>query len=228
MKLVALSALLPFLLYTPALAAPAESVTDALPATVTDALPATVTDALPATVAPTTTASAPDAYETCDNASNCYGAVHGWGSFIDYEPYQANLMGACTNDTSVTDGAGNLWGSKACVAVAVSYQKIWPQQVHGMATCGHQQIACEADQPSLDYNIYASIVGDCAWQPNGCPITQQNFIDFVYSTLTEIGSADWPSDVNKLISEGWQPLLDWAQTGDSIPYTNFNDFLHYA
>ena len=37
-----------------------------------------------------------------------------------------------------------------------------------------------------------------------------------------------PSDVNKLISEGWQPLLDWAQTGDSIPYTNFNDFLHYA
>ena len=40
--------------------------------------------------------------------------------------------------------------------------------------------------------IYASIVGDCAWAPNGCPITQQNFIDFVYSTLTEIGSADWP------------------------------------
>ncbi|KAL1673014.1 hypothetical protein EV122DRAFT_283420 [Schizophyllum commune] len=86
MKLAALSALLPLLLYTPALAAPAESVTDALPATVTDALPATVTDALPATVAPTTTASAPDAYETCDNASNCYGAIHGWGSFIDYEP----------------------------------------------------------------------------------------------------------------------------------------------
>ena len=40
--------------------------------------------------------------------------------------------------------------------------------------------------------IYASIVGDCAWAPNGCLITQQNFIDFVYSTLTEIGSADWP------------------------------------
>ena len=95
-----------------------------------------------------------------------------------------------------------------------------------MASCGHQQIACQADQPSLDYNVsfypclcaflilyrasralitsiplpsltlltqvYASIVGDCAWEPNGCPITQQNFIDFVYSTLSDIGSADWP------------------------------------
>ena len=124
MKLAALSALLPFLLYTPALAAPAESVTDALPATVTDALPATVTDALPATVGPTTTASAPDAYETCDNASNCYGAIHGWGSFIDYEPYQGNLMEACRNDQNAIGGTGNLWGTKACVAVATSSTKI--------------------------------------------------------------------------------------------------------
>ena len=40
--------------------------------------------------------------------------------------------------------------------------------------------------------IYASIVGDCAWAEGGCPVTQQNFIDFIYSTLSEIGSGDFP------------------------------------
>ena len=56
--------------------------------------------------------------------SACYSATHGF-SYPDKEQYQRNLMNACTNDASATDGAGNLWGSKACVAVAASYQKIW-------------------------------------------------------------------------------------------------------
>ena len=39
--------------------------------------------------------------------------------------------------------------------------------------------------PSLDYNVYADIVGECAWAPGGCPITQQNFIDLVYGAISQ-------------------------------------------
>ena len=39
--------------------------------------------------------------------------------------------------------------------------------------------------PSLDYNVYASIVGDCAWATGGCPITQQNFIDLIYGAISQ-------------------------------------------
>ena len=36
--------------------------------------------------------------QVCDNGLNCYAAVHEWGGFIQYEPYQGNLMDACRND----------------------------------------------------------------------------------------------------------------------------------
>ena len=34
--------------------------------------------------------------------------------------------------------------------------------------------------PSLDYNIYAEIVGECAWGKGGCPVTMQNLVDLVW------------------------------------------------
>ena len=37
--------------------------------------------------------------------------------------------------------------------------------------------------PSLDYNVYADIVGECAWAPGGCPITRQSFIDLIYGAI---------------------------------------------
>ncbi|TRM60743.1 hypothetical protein BD626DRAFT_503710 [Schizophyllum amplum] len=174
------------------------------------------------------TVLAAPAEEFCNNGANCYGAVHGWSGAAEKEPYQTNLMNACLDDGAAINGTGNLWSNKACVAVGASSNKVWPETVQGLAGCANQGIACLDQQPNLDYNLYAGIVGDCAWAPEGCPITQQNFIDFVYSTLSDIGSDAWPSSVDKLISIGWQPLLDWTQTGDSVPYTNFNDFLHYS
>ncbi len=76
------------------------------------------------------------------------------------------------------------------------------------------------------WKIYAEIVGDCAWQAGGCPVTQQNFIDFVYGTLSALGKGNWPSSVNVLL-ESWNQELGWTLTCDTIPYTNLNDFLHY-
>ena len=62
--------------------------------------------------------------QVCDNGLNCYAAVHEWGGFIQYEPYQGNLMDACRNDENAVGGTGDLWGTKACVAVAISDTKI--------------------------------------------------------------------------------------------------------
>ena len=64
------------------------------------------------------------AEKICDNAANCYAGVHGWGGYVHYEPYQGNLMDACRNDENAVGGTGNLWGTKACVALAVSDTRI--------------------------------------------------------------------------------------------------------
>lgn len=159
------------------------------------------------------------------NEGACYGATHGYAA-TNIERYQRNLVDSCLATDAAVNGTGNLWGTKTCVAGAISYNWIWPETVLGLASCPNEQIACMADMPSLDYNVYASIVGDCAWQEGGCPITQQNFVDFIYGTLSDIGSGDWPSSTDTLLSEGWQPLLAWANSGETIPYTRFNDFLH--
>ena len=44
---------------------------------------------------------------------------------------------------------------------------------------------------------------------------------------------DCPSDilcssVDVILNQGWEKELAWTKTGDTIPYTNLNDFLHYA
>jgi hypothetical protein len=47
--------------------------------------------------------------------------------------------------------------------------------------------------PSLSYHVYANIVGDCAWNDGGCPITQQKYIDWFYGALMAVNSTEWPS-----------------------------------
>ncbi|KAI0748373.1 hypothetical protein C8Q80DRAFT_1270792 [Daedaleopsis nitida] len=144
------------------------------------------------------------------------------------EQFAYDLAIACMNNTTVTD-SGALWSNKVCVAAAAaSVQFIGPDIVAGAASCQNSTvITSEQAVPNLDYNVYAGIVGDCAWAPGGCPITQQNFIDLVYSALTELGKGNWPSSPNVILTQGWQKLLDWTKTGETVPYTNFNDFLHY-
>lgn len=76
---------------------------------------------------------------------------------------------------------------------------------------------------TLSTNIYKNIVGPCADQ--GCPMTQQNFVDWTYRSLAAINSTNLP---NGFEVEGWfKYMKDWTNTGETIPYANFNGFLHY-
>ena len=81
-----------------------------------------------------------------------------------------------------------------------------PATVQGLAACKNSDIACQDEQPDLDQSvrkfhheyprvvahiptqIYASIVGG----DGSGSVTQQNYINFIYSTLSAIGSADFP------------------------------------
>ena len=45
---------------------------------------------------------------------------------------------------------------------------------------------------SLDYGVYASIVGSCAYAPGGCPVSQQNLVDLVYGQISGAGLTTYP------------------------------------
>ncbi|KAF9039671.1 hypothetical protein BDZ89DRAFT_1060816 [Hymenopellis radicata] len=117
----------------------------------------------------------------------------------------------------------DLWSVASCVAGATCAHS----NLLTLAQCENSAVS-KADAPHLNYDIYASIVGDCAWDEGGCPITQQNYIDFFYGTLSAIGSANWPSSADDVVTYYWDPINAWTATGETIPYTNFDDWLHYA
>ncbi|EJF64942.1 hypothetical protein DICSQDRAFT_159903, partial [Dichomitus squalens LYAD-421 SS1] len=168
--------------------------------------------------------------------SECAGARK---SLFAYErPFVGNLYEECnwSFGTDQDQTKLNPWNRKICVAAAV---------VAGLPNF-HDGLICNSvganstdiplpaysKWPNLDYNVYADIVGECAWASGGCPITQQNFIDLVYSAISQ-ETADtpvYPDSADTLIKYYLKPIFDWtAFSPDAgIPYTNFNDWLHYS
>ncbi|KAK7059959.1 chitin synthase [Favolaschia claudopus] len=167
-----------------------------------------------------------------------------------------NLAANCI-DTVDAETFNNLWGIKSCVAAAtcygvgdlissvecqtgfVRYLFLFVIQLEQSADhnqrstgvsglCIGQAIDCFLPlSTNVCSQIYAGIVGDCAWNAGGCPITQQNYIDFYYGELSAINSANYPSS-NSVVISFWNAITTWAATGNSVPYLNFNDWLHFS
>ncbi|KAJ3506174.1 hypothetical protein NLJ89_g7013 [Agrocybe chaxingu] len=143
---------------------------------------------------------------------------------------KTSVEGSCTNLAancldSVNDGnRNNLWGIRSCVLAATCYGV---GDLISSVRCQTGFTITNADQGSLDYNIYAAAVGDCAWAPGGCPVTQQNFIDWYYTTLSLINTSSWPSSVDVVIGY-WSAIRSWTATGDTVPYVNLNDWYHFS
>ncbi|KAF9013797.1 hypothetical protein BDZ89DRAFT_1076801 [Hymenopellis radicata] len=149
------------------------------------------------------------------------------GKYVGYYQDQfdqscINLVRSCIN-TLKTDNSTDLWSVPTCVAGLTCDGS----NLLVLAQCQNPEVSVTG-APHLNYDIYASIVGDCAWQEGGCPITFQNYVDFFYGQLTAIGSDSWPSSVDNVQEKWWTPIVDWTATGETIPYTNFDDWLHYA
>ncbi|KAJ6553699.1 hypothetical protein DFH09DRAFT_924744, partial [Mycena vulgaris] len=114
----------------------------------------------------------------------------------------------------------SIWSHAACVAAATCQGVMI-----ALNQCQNSNVLPATSIPNLSSTVYASIVGSCA--PN-CPITQQNYIDFVYGAMTAAGVTSWPSSVDDVVADWWDPIVEWTAVGSSIPYQNFNDWLHYS
>ncbi|KAF7319208.1 hypothetical protein HMN09_00257600 [Mycena chlorophos] len=118
-----------------------------------------------------------------------------------------------------------IWSHAQCVAAAMC------QGTYGVITlnqCQNPNVLPATQIPNLSGTIWANIVGSC--NDDGCPMTQQNFIDFVYGAMSaaNVTGDQWPGSVNDVIADWWTPLMTWTATGDTIPYSNFDDWLHYS
>jgi len=138
------------------------------------------------------------------------------------EPSCSNVVSACLFFVG-TDTQNQLWHQSACVAAATCFGV---GNLETKVACQLGTTITNTAEISLDYTIYAGIVGDCAYAAGGCPISQQNYIDFYYRTLTQLNSSAFPSS-NTVIA-WWSAIASWTATGNTIPYTNFNDWLHYS
>ena len=69
---------------------------------------------------------------------------------------------------------------------------IKPNTIVDYAVCDKADTLPQTQQPYLDYGVYASIVGDCAYDTKACGITRQNLLDLVYSELSKAGATIYP------------------------------------
>ncbi|VDC06336.1 unnamed protein product [Peniophora sp. CBMAI 1063] len=133
------------------------------------------------------------------------------------------LFTACK--TALNGKYTNPWGNKICVAAAVVGS---PGLIRDALSCSYSSMGDLDTLPYLDYSVYAAIVGSCAYSSTACKITKQNLIDLVYGAISAESSAVWPSSSDALTDTYITPIFTWTATGSKIPYTNFNDWLHYA
>nr|GAT57313.1 predicted protein [Mycena chlorophos] len=83
----------------------------------------------------------------------------------------------------------SIWSHAQCVAAAMC------QGTYGVITlnqCQNPNVLPATQIPNLSGTIWANIVGSC--NDDGCPMTQQNFIDFVYGAMSaaNVTGDQWP------------------------------------
>ncbi|KAJ7155130.1 hypothetical protein C8R46DRAFT_1296364 [Mycena filopes] len=145
-----------------------------------------------------------------------YIGIHD-GTNSEYSVACGQLTSGCLKENGTS-----IWSHPLCVAAATCQGT---GSVIILNQCQNNNVQHAAGIPNLAAAIYGTMVGSCS--STGCPITQQNYIDFVYSQMSAAGVSQWP-DVSIVINDWWKPITAWTATGDSIPYSNFNDWLHYS
>ncbi|KAJ7054659.1 hypothetical protein C8F01DRAFT_1259496 [Mycena amicta] len=159
-------------------------------------------------------ARAPETIQ-CIQLNHAIGVLDGTTSF---SPACANITNAC-----LKENATSLWSHESCVGAAACQGT---KSVIALNQCQNPAVKDAASIPNLSFSVFTSIVGSCA--PSGCPMTKQNFIDFVYGQMSAASVTEWPKTVDEVTNTFLAPILNWTATGDTIPYTNFNDWLHFS
>ncbi|KAJ6541038.1 hypothetical protein DFH09DRAFT_1031901 [Mycena vulgaris] len=136
-----------------------------------------------------------------------------------------SFSSACSSVTfaCLNENGTSIWGHASCVAAATCQGS---QSVVILNQCRNHNVAAASAIPNMGASIYGHIVGNCA--PSNCPITKQNYIDFIYGQMSAAGVTVWPSSVDDVVKAWWEPIVAWTATGETIPYSNFNDWLHWS
>ncbi|PBK98636.1 hypothetical protein ARMGADRAFT_1131072 [Armillaria gallica] len=155
----------------------------------------------------------------------CVAAIKSIGLYHEgYDVSCARLVFDCLAKVNGTEGETIYLWSKTSCATAATCQGT--SRLVQLAQCYNSEVNDACDISHLSYNIYANIVGDCAWQEGGCPITFQNYVDWFYGALSAVNATIWPELLCQRRSKlGLYSRLD---TDRSLPYTNFDDWLHYS
>ncbi|KAJ7628033.1 hypothetical protein DFH06DRAFT_1338859 [Mycena polygramma] len=145
--------------------------------------------------------------------------------YIGFYGATDNYSRACEGITRncLAENGTSIWSHPACVAAATCQGT---ESVIILNQCQNPNVLPGPEIPNMAAGIYGNMVGSCA--TSGCPITQQNYIDFVYGQMSAAGVTEWPTSSEYVITNWWQPILAWTATGESTPYANFNDWLHWS
>ncbi|KAI0640410.1 hypothetical protein C8Q79DRAFT_451101 [Trametes meyenii] len=150
-------------------------------------------------------------------SSECAGAQK---TLAGYErPFVGGIVRKCVDDFNASDKS-NAYALKNCVAAAVAAT---PGTLRDVLSCTNPNIAQETAFPSLDTNVYSSIVGGCG---SSCSITPQNFLDLIYGAISTESSPIYPDNVDDVNKYYIGNLIKLINAGDNVPYANFNDYLH--
>ncbi|KAF7292152.1 hypothetical protein MIND_01242200 [Mycena indigotica] len=127
----------------------------------------------------------------------------------------------CASVTSscLQENGTSIWSHVQCVAAAACQGT---SSVITLNQCQNPNVKVAAAIPNLSGAIWSSIVGS-----SSDSMTQQNFIDFVYAAMSTANVTQWPQ-VDDVAKFWWEPILDWTATGSTVPYKNFNDWLHFS
>ncbi|KAJ7181331.1 hypothetical protein C8R43DRAFT_968952 [Mycena crocata] len=144
----------------------------------------------------------------------------------------ASLVGICVSKIATSQIASNkFWSSPECFAAATCAGSA---AVVDAACCAGTCISLTSID-SLDYNaVYAPMVGDCAFQPGGCPVTWTDYVNYFYNTIQATNTNNWPITGDDVL-RWWADIATWTAfcsgtncVNGQIPYTNFNDWLRFS
>ncbi|KAK7465253.1 hypothetical protein VKT23_005232 [Stygiomarasmius scandens] len=155
-----------------------------------------------------------DATNSCNDARSKIGHYNG-----DFSAACVLLVNDCHRTLNNTQSI-DLWAQRSCVAGATcdGVDNVWV-----VAQCNNDAIPGQIRLANMSTSMFSQMTGGCASE--SCEITQQNYIDFLYGSLSAIDSTVFPDSVEQVIN-WWNAITSWTQTGDSIPFSRFNDWLH--
>ena len=76
---------------------------------------------------------------------------------------------------------------------------IQPRTIVDYGVCDKADLPEQNKYPYLDYGVYASIVGDCAYDAKACGVTRQNLLDLVYGQLKTVKAQIYPTYVSSIL-----------------------------